>query len=560
MKKLIKILSITMVVLSSTLLYSCEDYLVKYPLDQPSDATFWSTESELQMAINSVYRSLYFTDRAATHIPFQFLFDFATDISWDRNLSVWQLLGQGQVTPVEPTLIFGAWSNAYVNIGSCNRLLANMDKAEEVTNAETFKNIEAEARFFRAYWYGWLINLYGDVPFTTDPLDVFDAQLPQTDKETIYQFILEELEIVGEILPAEYSSNDRGRITKGAAWGLKARMAAFHNDWAVAASAAEKVMALGIYELHPNFEELFTYEGQNNSEELFTIQFSRANQLTHESPVHTRGRLTGGFATKIPTQALIDSYACVDGLRIDKSPLYDPANPFQNRDPRLHATCVVPGSEFLGYQFETHPDSLLVWDFNQNPPKRIDNQEVINPYATFSGYQYRKYVAADEREFRRESELNIMLIRYAEILLIYAEAQIELGQVNNTVYESINAVRERAGIPGIEQGQSIDKLREVVRQERKVEFAYEGLRFFDIRRWNIAEDVISGPLYGRPLGIYKSQYVPEFNENGTPNYEAYAEELRMFDTRNYNPEKDKFLPIPQRELDINSNLTQNPGY
>ena len=103
-------------------------------------------------------------------------------------------------------------------------------------------------------------------------------------------------------------------------------------------------------------------------------------------------------------------------------------------------------------------------------------------------------------------------------------------------------------------------LRQIVRQERKVEFAFEGLRFFDIRRWDIAEDVISGPLYGRPLGNYKSHYIPEFDENGTPTYEAYADELRMFDTRSFNPSKDKLLPIPQRELDINSNLTQNPGY
>ncbi|AEL27499.1 RagB/SusD domain-containing protein [Cyclobacterium marinum DSM 745] len=551
---------ISMVVFSSTLLYSCEDYLVKYPLDQPSDATFWSTESELQMAINSVYRSLYFTDRATTHVPFQFLFDFATDISWDRNLSVWQLLGQGQVTSVEPTLIFGAWSNAYVNIGNCNRLLAYMHKAENVTNADTFKRIEAEARFFRAYWYGWLINLYGDVPFTTDPLDVFDAGLPQTDKETIYHFVMEELELAGDMLPEEYPSSDRGRITKGAAWALKARLALFNNDWEIAAEASGKVMALGKYELYSNFDELFTYEGQNNSEELLTIQFSRANQLTHETPIHTRGRLTGGFATKIPTQALIDSYASIDGLSINESPLYDPKNPFENRDPRLNATCVVPGSIFLGYQFETHPDSLQVWDYNQNPPKRIDNQEVINPYATFSGYQYRKYVSSDEREFRRESELNIMLIRYAEILLIYAESHIELGQVDNTVYEAINSVRERAGIPGIEQGKSLEELRQIVRQERKVEFAYEGLRFFDIRRWEIAEDVLSGPLYGRPLGEYKSNHIPEFDENGTPVYEAYAGELRVFDTRIYNPSKDKLLPIPQRELDINSNLTQNPGY
>src|SRR5690606_34923957 len=124
-----------------------------------------------------------------------------------------------------------------------------------------------------------------------------------------------------------------------------------------------------------------------------------------------------------------------------QSPLYDPSNPFENRDPRLQATCVVPGSVFLGYQFETHPDSLEVWDYNTNPPRRVNNLEVTHAYATFSGYQYRKYVADEAREFRGESELNTMLVRYAEVLLMYAEAKIEKGEIDQSVYDAINDVR-----------------------------------------------------------------------------------------------------------------------
>ncbi len=558
--KLKSIILIISTFFASVLFTACDDYLERYPLDQPSDVTFWSTESELKMAINAVYKSLRFTDRNVVHMPYQFLFDFATDISWDRNLNVWQLIGQGQVTAVEGTLIFPAWSNAYAQIGHCNRLLAYMHRAEAVTSPQVYANIAAEARFFRAYWYHWLINLYGDVPFTTEPLQPTDAALPRTNKDEIYRFILAELDAAGAVLPLEYPAAERGRATRGAALALKARTALFAGDWATAASAAKSVMDLNKYSLYPNYDKLFTYDAQNNSEEIFTIQFSRTNQMTHETPIHTRGRMAGGYVTKIPTQALIDSYECIDGLRIDKSPLYNPAKPFENRDPRFYATIVYPGSVFLGYQFETHPDSLNIWDYNQTPARRVSNQEVTNPYATFSGYMYRKLVSSDTREFRQYSELNIMLYRYAEILLTYAEAKIEQGQTDESVYAAINAVRTRAGMPAIAPGKSAEELRQIVRQERKVEFVFEGLRYFDIRRWKIAEHIMPGPLYGRPLREYKAKYIPRFDEYGHPHYDAYASELRMFDTRFFNPAKDYLLPIPQRERDINPNLTQNPLY
>ncbi len=542
-------------------IFSCDDYLDKFPLDEPTDVTFWSTESELKMAINSIYTSLYWTDRSPdVHVPFQMLLSIVSDESWDRNLSPWQLLGQGLITPNEETLIYGAWKNGYATIGKCNRLLTNMERAKESTNPQLYARIEAEARFFRAYNYHLLTNLFGDVPFVTEPISIFDAAIKQTSKTEIYNFILNELDAVATILPVTYPAADRGRITKGAVLALKARVALYESDWPVAETAARSVMDLNLYELYPDYRELFNYEGENSNEEIFTIQFNREYNLTHQTPVHVRGRLAGGFATKIPTQATIDFYECIDGLPIDKSPLYDAGNPFVNRDPRLQATCVVPGSIFLGYQFETHPDSLKVWDYNTDPPRRVGNTEVTNAYATFSGYQYRKYVEGDDREFRRSSELNFMLIRYAEVLLTYAEAKIEKNEIDANVYSAINLVRKRAGMPEIGAGKTQTELRKIIRQERKVEFVFEGQRFFDIRRWKIAEKVMPGKLYGRPLKNYQSEYIPVFDENGTPNYSAYADKLRMFDTRYFNPAKDYLWPIPQKELDINKKLVQNPNY
>lgn len=540
---------------------SCNDYLEKFPLDEPTDVTFWSTEAELKMAVNSIYTSFYWTDRSpVVHAPFQLLLSIVTDESWDRNLSPWQLLGQGLITPSDESLIYGTWKNCYATIGKCNRLLTYMERAKENTDPKLYERIEAEARFFRAYNYHLLTNLYGNVPFTTEPLSIFEADLPQSNKSQIYDFILEELDLAASVLPVSYPPIDQGRITKGAALALKARVALYENDWSVAEKAAKDVMDLDIYNLYPDYHALFNYEGENSVEDILTIQFNREYNLTHQTPVHTRGRLGGGYATKIPTQAIIDSYECIDGLTIDKSPLYNASKPFENRDPRLQATCVVPGSVFLGYQFETHPDSISVWDYNTEPAKRVGNTEVTNAYATFSGYQYRKHVEGDTREYRQFSELNFKIIRYAEVLLTYAEAKIEQNKIDNSVYNSINLVRKRAGMPEIGLGKTQSELRKIVRHERKIEFVFEGQRFFDIRRWKIAEKVMPGKLYGRPLRDYLPEYIPVFDDDGTPDYTAYASKLRMFDTRYFNPSKDYLWPIPQKELDINRNLVQNPGY
>ena len=153
-----------------------------------------------------------------------------------------------------------------------------------------------------------------------------------------------------------------------------------------------------------------------------------------------------------------------------------------------------------------------------------------------------------------------MLVRYAEVLLMYAEAKIEQGELEQSVYDAINEVRDRAGLPDIATGKSQEELRYMVRQERKVEFPFEGIRYFDIRRWGIAEEVMPGPLYGRPLRDYEAGFIPTFDENGTPHYDAYADKLRQFDSRTFDPNRDYYWPIPQKELDINANLTQNRGY
>lgn len=534
---------------------SCSDYLEKYPLDKPSDATFYSTESELIMAINGIYNTSLYYQKAAS--PLNLVLDCASDICWDRDQgSDLQLLGEGLHVPTNTTFN-ELWFNGYSVISQCNMLLENMHKAQSVTSEELYKRIEGETRFFRAYHYHLLEHFFGNIPLIVKTQTIYDKPF-QTSRDSVSQFILEELEVAANLLPSQYTGDDQGRITQGCALAIKAREALFTKQWEIAAESCKRIMDSGVYSLEPEYADLFNKNNAGSEEAILFIQYSRVNKFTHGVPGNLFSRMASGYSNKVPPQQLVDSYYCTDGLPINESPLYNAADPFKNRDLRLNATIVVPGSVFLGYQFETHPDSVEIWDYNVSPAVRRENQDVTNPYATFSGYLWRKYTD-EEVTFRLESDLNIILIRYAEILLMYAEAKNELGQMDASAYEAFNKVRQRADMPSISNGTQ-EENRKLIRQERKVEFAMEGLRFFDIRRWEIAELVMNGKLYGRPVGAYKSNYIPTFDENGTPDYSLYIDELTSFDTRKFNPERDYLFPIPQKELDINSNLIQNPNY
>lgn len=534
---------------------SCSDYLEKYPLDKPSDATFYSTESELIMAVNGIYNTSMYFQKAAS--PLNLVLDCASDIGWDRDQgSDLQLLGEGLHVPINTTFN-EIWCNGYSVISQCNMLLANMHKAQAITNTKIYQRIEGEARFFRAYHYHLLVNFFGNIPLLTEP-QLITNKPTQTDRATVTDFILKELDAAALSLPEQYTGNEIGRVTQGAALAIKAREALYTEKWDLAAEACKSVITSGVYKLEPEYSNLFNSKNKQSKEALLYIQYSRVNNFTHGVPGNLFSRMASGYSNKVPSQSIVDSYYCTDGLPINESPLYNAAEPFKNRDLRLDATIVVPGSSFLGYQFETHPDSLECWDYNVTPTVRRVNQDVTNPYATFSGYCWRKYTDED-KTFRLKSELNIMLIRYAEVLLMYAEAMNEMGKMDDMGYDALRKIRERAHLPAIIPG-SQDKLRQLIRQERKVEFAMEGMRFFDIRRWRIAEAVMNDKLYGRPVRDYLPSYIPDFDQNGMPQYDAYADKLRSFDNRTFNPGRDYLFPIPQKELDINKNLKQNSLY
>lgn len=554
-KKSIKILLPVFSV--ATILYGCSGYLDKVPLDKPSDATFLTNETELSMAVTGCYNELWL-DPTGESVPFPLLLDCLTDLEWDRNGGQLTMLGKGLATNDNsiPSLF---WSELYKGIGRCNFIFSKVNQLQPVVPADKLAVYLAETRFLRAYYYSYLNELYNGVPLITTPLTLEQSQTPRSSKEAVTDFILAELDSAAVYLPDKATP---GRVTKGAALAIASRVALYNGRWQVAADRAKKIMDQKIYSLHPDFGALFTYAGKNSGEIIFTIQYLKGKKA-QKIPWLFFSRMAMGSSNKIPVESLVDSYECTDGLSIDQSPLYDPAHPFNNRDPRLNYTVVLPQTNFMGYIFETHKDSTTTWNYNTTPPSRIANTDATNAYASFSGFIWRKYTDPADKADVNNSDLPFILARYAEVLLNYAEAKTELNQQDNTVYDAINAIRGRAGVnmPLIASGKTQTELRAVIRRERKYELAAEGLRLFDIRRWKLAEQVMNGPLYGRIPKGYLSN-APVIDEFATPHYDNVSNksQMRVIETRQFRKDRDYVWPIPRLELETNKALVQNPNY
>lgn len=540
---------------------SCKkDYLERYPLSGPSSASFYANEAELMMGLYGCYQQLNYGN-GTLRLPWHVFSDAFSDICWERTNGDLQDVGKGS-QDVNNSIVRLKWTECYKGIARCNFLLDNINKLTDKITPELYNQVKAEARFIRALHYHYLSVYFGGVPLATTSLTLSEAEIPKSSIGEVVDFILTEMEEVAKDLPLNQAIMNNGRATKGAALAIKARTALYNEKWDVAAKAAKDVMDLNKYALHTNYGELFRYAGEASREIILSLQYMKGIN-THTTPRYLLPRIPGGVCDKVPLQSLVDSYESTDGLSIDKSPLFNPSQPFANRDPRLSFTVGVPGNIIFGYQFETHKDSLIITNFNTNPATRIANTEATHAFATFTGYVFKKYTDEADRADVMNSELNIILARYAEVLLTYAEAKIELNQLDNAVYAAINLVRQRptVNMPAITPGKTQAQLRSIVRKERKYELSMEGLRMADIRRWKIAEQVMNGDVYGRIPKGYLSN-APVIDANGTPNYSGVANrsQMRLIETKKFNPSRDYLWPIPGIEILTNKKLEQNPGY
>lgn len=524
MKSLKKITSILVL---GIMVAGCEDILDTVPTDRVSTEIFWKTEKDAQFAANAVYTHVL---QSASHYA---SWDGMTDIGY-TNLpqSPESFILQGEFDQLN-SRVASDWSSLYAGIRSANAFLGNVDRIT-ASNPAVIDRLKGEVRTLRAYFYAQLAFLYGDVPLVTTEITLEESKtLQRTPASQVWDFVSTELSEAAAVLPDTQA--DKGRVTKGTALGLKARYMLYAGRYQEAADAAAAVMDLGVHGLFPSYEDLFTYANENNEEILFDIQYVQGTVSNDIFSVFAQ-RSVNGRSLFVPTKNLVDAYEMSNGLPIDDPGSgYDPANPYVDRDPRLRYSVYVEGDILPnGNTFDPKPQS--------GTSDAVGSTFLVSP----TGFNIKKYINVEDLAMPTNSGINLILLRYAEVLLTYAEAKIELNQIDNTVYDAINEVRARPDVnmPAIADGKTQEELRQIVRHERLVELAYEGQRFFDIRRWRIAGDVMPGKVYGMT-------YTDTNGELQTVEVTAWT---NVWSDRNY------LWPVPQGEIDLNGSLGQNPNW
>ncbi len=539
----------------------------------PSTGSFYANQAQLELAVNDLYR-----------LPFWGYSDsWGNDNEFFSDNDIYRTFGNAVINGTmnsEDGDIKAYWFNSYKAIARANSFLANKDKAASNTPASVLTRLEAEMRLIRAFQYARLITHFGDVPFLITPTALEDSYgIARTGKDSILNFVFRELDFAAANLPTSYPKAALQRLTKGAAFAIKARTALYMQKWAMAKIAADSVMQLaaaGVYGLHPNFSQLFLKEGGLSKELILSIPRDDKQNVSIGAEGWVKehiSRNAGGYGAYFPSWGLVDAFECTDGKPIDKSPLYDPHNPFNKRDPRLTATVVEFGTPWLGYSYQPHPDSLKVRNYKTGGLVKNNDSRGVASFASFTGFLWKKGIDQSWAD-RLVDDNDAIIIRYAEILLTYAEAKIELGEIDQSVLDAINKIRARAygvnaanitAYPAI-QTTDATELRKIVRRERRVEFALEGLRYMDLIRWRLAEKALTKPIIGLPDPAQQDRSkwpfpgVPQIDEDGIADYSTFSSDTKIILERKFDKNRQYLWPIPAVERRVNPNITQNPNY
>lgn len=489
-------------------LFSCGDkFLEVTPTDRFTQESYWNTREKAEAALNGTYAALLHGNLygGGTQVFYESLTPNGLNFS-----GVYNLIATGVHNAANTSVINGTWNGAYGGIGRANNFLANIDQVpmEEALK----KRYKAEARFLRAVFYFPLWNLYGGAPLITDATNfAAQATLPRNNADELLAQILKDLDeaAADDVLPLTYSGAEKGRVTRGAVQAFRARVLLYAGLWAEAAAAAKKVIDQKTYTLFPDYRGLFYLENEGNSEVIFDVQF-RFPEFTHSLDINLDQQ-----NSVAPLPDLVNDYYATDGKPITTSAVFNPTKPYENRDPRLLGTIITEGSQYKGAKVGA----------GQYPR---------------TGFGLKKYTIYKDNEkptvapTSGQSELNYILLRYADVLLTYAEAQNEAAGPDASVYEAVNLVRRRVKMPDLPLDLNQEQMRQEIRHERRIELAGEGLYYFDIRRWKTADQVLNTEIY---------------NEKG-----------QRIDTRKFAPNRDYLWPVPSVAIQENPALAQNPGY
>lgn len=587
------------------------------PLSSGSSDNWFKDETEITMSLNDLWRPDFF--------PIDD--DDWTDDMLNRNGT--NSFTLGTITSQTSTCTT-RWSSEYKAISRSLKILDALNNNIEGISETAMNQYRGEAYFMLGFAYGELATYYGDCILNKTGMTLDEAYVAErSPKEDVLAFSYECFDKAVELLPSTYSGQQIP--TKGAALGFKARFALCAGDYQIAADAAKACMDLGVYELHENYLDLFKVDYspefifyfKGNLDQLYSVSKYFSNVQDYII------RQVGGHINHSPSFELLCSYTCTDGLPIDESPLYNPKDPFENRDPRCTYTIQPFKTKFssdyaeyeqskvdqtfpqkypdyitLGYEYNPSPYAITVYEASTGKMVKNVDSKAGHQHSAYNGLIMRKYVKdkwVDWGLYNKKMDNSFPYLRYAEVLMTYVEAMNELGQCTQEILDqTINLVRARAyngtgkDYPKVNMD-SQDKLRKIIRMERRSEFAFEGQRYRDLIRWRIAGKAYDKSMYylnrawagaanwngktgsesniNLPTdflkhlenwdnGNYPIGGTPEIDDNGLPDI-AYMEDagyIVTFYEMNFDESKNYLWPIPADDILVNPKLTQNPGY
>lgn len=534
MKKLINIFILSLLAAGCN-----KSFFDKQPLDAASDATFWKTASDANLALVGCYNTGagwkgedFWTPRSMVYLDLmagngsekELIPDHMTDGT--LNAAYW--------VPAN------YWANSYRKIATCNNFLDHVGAINMDTTLRAV--MMAEVRTLRAYEYFNLGLYFGGVPLVQHILTIPEANsVVRATRDEVWAFVEAELKAAYPVLPSTRPTTENGRMTAGAALAILGRLQMAEKKWSEAASTYKVIIDSKAYSIDPRFKELFWQAGELSNEIVMSSQY-QVDTYSHVLLQYLYPETYSGWHQFSPYNELVKAYECKDGKPIETSPLYDKNNPYNNRDPRLDYTVMIDGRFSLnGVAYIATPGSTSADRFGK--------------YANWSGYCISKFVDPGFSGSLMNYGGNWCLVRYAEVLLSYLESTLEAGGAidQGLLDQTINLVRGRAAVnmPAVTTTNASD-LRTIIRRERRVEFAFEGLRYYDILRWGIAGTELNQTFTGMKL------------TNTPATYTAYPVDedgyYIMVNKRNFKTGVNELWPVPQSERDVNPNLTQNTGY
>jgi len=609
-----------MVLLIITQILSCKkdkEFLNLSPLGEYSEIAVWKDQALIEAFVSNIYKNCFgwpfgmkrlsdFVDESRTN--WSVTINFNKSLITPDNLQEWS-------SGYAPQMNHFSWAPQYKNVRLANMFFSKIDGVPDV-DATWQKRIKGEVYFLRAMSYHHLVSLYGGVPLITKVYGLSDDfAIPRNTYEECINFITSQLDTAALLLPETYTGDLQGRITKGAALALKARVLLYaasdlHNPsknsvvtlgstnpelqgyvggdaltrWRAAKDAAKAVMDLTLYDLNQKNPGLTDNVAQNFIDYFNSKVSSEDILLQYQNPVTDEGWLLyrpalatmpngyNSWGNQTPFSELVDDYEMKDGSKFDWNNPVQKVNPYANREARFYATILYEGADY-----RPRPDATKALDpFNKIQVGRVYNTQgtmliggVDSRYGTinvanggFTGYYTQKMIDPNSpMQFTSQDAQTVPFrhFRYAEVLLNYAEACIELGE-DNEARTYINMIRTRAGQPDLDASLSGDVLRKAYRHERRIEFAYENQRFWDVRRWLV------GPEAYKTMHKVDVKYItneaatgyrrPDGSTWGDP---IFTNEESLDDNRAW-LDKAYFFPIMRDEMNKNNKLVQNPGY